>query len=79
MSLAQVLRDALMRRAADRSGGRFLADQPERPCWHCGQPTRYVEINFEAPLHPGPCADQKEIEYWRATAEDHRPPRETRP
>lgn len=71
MTFAETLRDALMRRYADRTG-RFLPDQPERPCWHCGEPTTFVEINFEAPLHPGPCTDQKEVEYWQATAADHR-------
>ena len=31
----------------------------ERPCWDCGEPTKWVELAFEAPLHPGECTDRK--------------------
>lgn len=27
----------------------------ERPCMYCDEPTTWVEINFEGPLHPGHC------------------------
>jgi endogenous inhibitor of DNA gyrase (YacG/DUF329 family) len=37
-----------------------------RPCWHCGRPTCWVELSFEAPLCPGPCTDVKWTEYWLA-------------
>lgn len=43
-----------------------------RPCWHCGAPTRYVEVNFEAPLCPGACTDEKDAAYWVALAESFR-------
>lgn len=31
----------------------------EQKCWDCGYPTRWVELAFEAPLHPGECTDRK--------------------
>jgi hypothetical protein len=31
----------------------------ERECWHCAEPTKWLELAFEAPLHPGPCTDAK--------------------
>lgn len=33
------------------------------PCWHCDTRTRYTEVNFEAALHPVPCAEVKWAEY----------------
>lgn len=70
-SLADALREALLRRQCDRSGRYTLADEP-RPCWHCEQPTRFLEVNFEAPLCPGACTEAKEAEYWQALSEEHR-------
>jgi len=66
----RTLREALLLRAVERSG-RFIVG-PRRPCWHCGQPTRFVEVAFEAPLHPGACEEAKDREYWDALAEQHR-------
>lgn len=31
----------------------------EQRCWHCDQPTRWLELAFEAPLHPGECTRAK--------------------
>lgn len=36
------------------------------PCWHCGVPTPWVELNFESALHPGPCTLAKWAEYHAA-------------
>lgn len=69
-SLADALREALLRRQCDRSGRYSLAAEP-RPCWHCGQPTRFLEVNFEAPLCPGACTEAKEAEYWQALSEGY--------
>jgi hypothetical protein len=76
-SLGSVLREALLRRQADRSGRYTLAEEP-RPCWHCSAPTRFLEINFEAPLCPGACTEAKEADYWRALSEGVRRDREER-
>lgn len=70
-SLADSLREALLRRQCDRSGRYTLAEEA-RPCWHCEHPTRFLEVNFEAPLCPGACTEAKEEEYWHALADLHR-------
>jgi hypothetical protein len=36
------------------------------PCWHCGTPTRWLDLAFEAPLCPGRCSDAKAREYAAA-------------
>lgn len=38
----------------------------ELPCWHCEQPTRWLELAFEAPLHPGECTEAKYAELAEA-------------
>lgn len=51
--------------------GRFIlipTGEEPRPCWHCGRPSRWLELNFEAPLHPGACSDAKDVEWWTALA-----------
>lgn len=50
----------------------------ERPCWDCGEPTRWCELAFEAPLHPGPCTDRKyrELEEADRQAEENQAARE---
>lgn len=35
-------------------------------CWHCDNPTLWLELAFEVPLHPGRCSDAKWAEYIRA-------------
>lgn len=35
-------------------------------CWHCELPTRFVDLAFEARLHPGLCTDVKWDEYFQA-------------
>lgn len=69
--LARTLREALLRRAADRSGRFVVADEP-RPCVRCGEQTRYVEIGFEAYLHPGACEEAESHAYFRALVEEER-------
>ena len=47
----------------------FLWVPFEEECWHCGQPTTWVDIDFEARLHPGPCSERKWDEYrWAEMA-----------
>lgn len=46
----------------------ILCDDPA-PCWHCGEPTQWVELSFETPLHPGSCSDAKWREFEQANAE----------
>ena len=45
-----------------------LGDDPQ-PCWHCGEPTQWLELSFETPLHPGGCTDAKWREYDEANRE----------
>lgn len=35
----------------------------EQPCWHCRQPTTWIDLDFEAALHPGECSETKWDEY----------------
>lgn len=44
----------------------FIVADDFGPCWDCGEPTCFVEINFEAWLHPGDCEANKDREYWAA-------------
>lgn len=46
----------------------FIWTPYERPCWHCEEPTTWVDVGFEAPLHPGPCSEAKWGEYAWAEA-----------
>ena len=32
-------------------------------CWHCGQPTTWIDLDFQTALHPGPCSASKWDEY----------------
>lgn len=41
-------------------------------CWHCGNKTRWVEINFEAPLCSDECVAAKWREWARASRESAR-------
>jgi hypothetical protein len=34
-----------------------------RACWHCGAETRFVQVDFEAALHPGACTSAKWAEF----------------
>lgn len=40
----------------------------EEPCWHCGDPTDQIEINFQAYLCPGACTEAKTDEFFEAVA-----------
>lgn len=35
----------------------------ERDCWHCGEPTTWIDLDFETHLHPGRCSERKWDEY----------------
>ena len=38
----------------------------ESPCWHCGEMTGWIEINFEAYLCSTECVDTKWAEFISA-------------
>jgi hypothetical protein len=42
----------------------FLWMPFEQPCWHCGEPTTWIDIGFETALHPGECSETKWGEFW---------------
>lgn len=44
----------------------FIVQDRLEPCWDCGEPTCFIEINFEAALHPGACEARKDAEFWAA-------------
>lgn len=44
----------------------FIVVDDFQPCWDCGEPTCFIEINFEAFLHPGACEARKDTEFWAA-------------
>jgi hypothetical protein len=37
-------------------------------CWHCGESTNWIDINFQAPLCSEECFDAKWDEYFKASA-----------
>lgn len=36
------------------------------PCWHCGQPTSFADIDFGAPICSEECSRAKNDEFWEA-------------
>lgn len=38
------------------------------PCWHCDEPTTWLDVGFETRLHPGACSEAKWDEYAWAEA-----------
>ena len=44
----------------------FVTSEPALPCVVCKVPTKDVEVNFEAPVHPGECEDSLWEEYNEA-------------
>ena len=50
--------------------GHSVAAQAPENCWHCGKPTVWVEINFEAHLCLGACTDAKWREYREEQLKD---------
>jgi hypothetical protein len=37
-----------------------------KPCWHCGEPTCWIDLAFETNLCPGRCSEKKYDEYeWQ--------------
>lgn len=54
----------------------FIWVPVERDCWQCGQPTTWIDLDFEAALHPGPCSERAWDEYrWAemlASWEEHK-------
>lgn len=49
--------------------GHSIANKVPGKCWHCGKPTVWIEINFEAPLCLGACTDAKWKEYQEVNNE----------
>lgn len=45
--------------------------EAKNPCWHCGRPTQWVELNFEAHLCSEECVDAKWKEYFEACNKGH--------
>ena len=43
-------------------------DSPPKPCWHCGEPTVFVEISFEAAM----CSDECNVAKWKEYEEAER-------
>jgi hypothetical protein len=41
----------------------------EKPCWICGKPTTWVELNFQAWVCTGACTDEAWRRYWEADRE----------
>jgi len=46
--------------------GDMLCGETFHPCWNCGTPTRWYEVNYEAPLCSEECVAQKDKEYHKA-------------
>lgn len=44
----------------------FLWVPHPRECWHCGEPCQWIDLDFEAALHPGVCERAKWAEYFEA-------------
>ena len=36
------------------------------PCWNCGQPTSFADIDFGAPICSEECSKAKNDEFWEA-------------
>lgn len=41
----------------------FIWSVQSSPCWHCGLPCNWIDIDFEAYLHPGECERAKWEQY----------------
>lgn len=37
--------------------------EPYQPCWYCGEPCAFIEVDLWARLHPGICTYAKWAEY----------------
>lgn len=54
--------------------GNFIRGTEAQPCWHCRQPTTWIEVNFEAHMHPGECETWAWAEFDAASYDArHRP------
>lgn len=45
-----------------------ITSEHEKPCWRCGNPTRFIDIDFQAHLCPGACTEAKTEEFFDAVA-----------
>lgn len=45
----------------------------EGPCWQCGEPTRFVEVNFEAYVCSAACDEAGWAEFYRAAVPEPQP------
>lgn len=57
------LRDNMDRDVCVQGLWNFLWTRESKPCWHCGEPCNWIDIDFESSLHPGPCSRAKWDEY----------------
>lgn len=55
----------------DHRNGLCWFSGPAQPCWHCGQPTQFISIDFQAYIHPQVCADAKWAEFEQALKGKH--------
>lgn len=46
----------------------FILSRTLRPCFICGEPTIFIEMDYECPLHPGPCEREMDRQFWKASA-----------
>lgn len=46
----------------------FIRVDVEGPCWVCGDPTKYVELNYGAHLHLR-CEAEADRQFWNAVAQ----------
>ena len=49
------------------TNGDMVKSNKQKPCWHCGELTSWVEINFMAYLCSEECYNAKWQEYIEAT------------
>jgi len=51
------LRDNLDRDVCVQGLWYFLWTPQWQPCMRCGEPTTWLDLDFEGPLHPGRCSE----------------------
>jgi hypothetical protein len=62
------LRDNLDRDVCVQGLWFFLWTLEAQPCMKCGEPTTWLDLDFEGPLHPGRCSERMWDEYAWAEA-----------
>ena len=62
------LRDNMDRDVCVQGLWYFLWTPEAQPCMQCGEPTTWLDIDFEGPLHPGRCSQATWDQYAWADA-----------